>query len=354
VSQRLAAVLDWLFGAEATGRDGLGLLAGLSAALRGQGVPLWRSVVQYPVLHPLYRGHSFFWWRDAPLEEKARRHDFDSDPEFLSSPYKHAIDTAQPLRVRLDGGDPGFPLLRALRARGATDFYTLVIPTTAAVGTAPGISWATDAPAGFADADIDLMRSLARFLGPAFELRAQRQTMAAVLAAYLGHGPGGEVMRGAIRRGESRELEAVVMLTDLRGSTATSLVSAASLLATLDTYFEVVVDAVAAAGGDVLKLMGDGVLALFPIATAAARRDRCRSAIAAVRGAYGALARANQARQAAGQAPLAFVTARCTPGGSSMATSAGRNAWTSRRSARRSTSPAGWSGSPRSGAAPSC
>ena len=117
-----------------------------------------------------------------------------------------------------------------------------------------------------------------------------------MLRTYLGAAPGREVLAGQIRRGDVRRLEAVVMLTDLRGFTAmTASASEAELLATLDDYFEVVADAVQSQGGEVLKFIGDGVLSVFPV-EAGRLADRAGAAVAAAR-----------AAQTAGGAPFTAV-----------------------------------------------
>ena len=189
---------------------------------------------------------------------------------------------------------PELPLVRALAETGITDFMAEII---GAVGTLPpGVTWATRAPGGFADADAALLRALGPHLVPLFGVGAERRKLDAVLRTYLGTAPGREVLGGHIQRGDVRRLDAIVLLTDLRGFTAmTASASEAELLATLDGYFEVVADAVQSHGGEVLKFIGDGVLSVFPV-EAGRLAERARGAVAAAR-----------AAQAAGGAPFTAV-----------------------------------------------
>jgi len=269
------------------------LFDGLCRSLVDLGVPLWRGVMQFPMLHPLYLGHSLYWWRDDGVTMVPRPHGFEQSAEFLESPYKASLESDGPLRIRLmDLDDPGFPLLRELKAKGGTDFINAIIPAHGAI--TPGVSWATDAPDGFSEADIAFLTALTPYLGPPFALRAERRTTGIMLETYLGAGPGAEVMAGAVQHGDSQEIDAVILQTDLRGFTVRSFASPPSaLLAALDAYFEAVVDAVQGEGGDVLKFIGDGVLAVFPVDETRPATTAASHALEAARTAFDGLERQN-------------------------------------------------------------
>ncbi len=245
--ERLIPVLNALFNDHRA--DDSALFEGLCKSLVDLRLPLWRGVMQFPMLHPLYLGHSLYWWRDEGVSMMARPHGFEQSAEFLESPYKASLDQGAPLRVRLmDAHDPGFPLLRDLKAKGGTDFINALIPAHGMI--TPCVSWTSDAADGFPEEDIALLKALTPFLGPPFSLRAERRTVKIMLETYLGAGPGEEVMAGAVQHGDTREIEAVILQTDLRGFTAKSLAwPPSALLAALDAYFEAVVDAVHAQGG---------------------------------------------------------------------------------------------------------
>jgi adenylate cyclase len=121
--------------------------------------------------------------------------------------------------------------------------------------------------------------------------RAERRKLATVLRTYVGRGPATEVLAGRVRRGDVRRLDAVVLLTDLRGfSRMTAIHSETETLTALVLYAEAVVAAVTARGGDVLKLMGDGILAIFPVESPGQAALACTAALAAVRAARADLA----------------------------------------------------------------
>jgi adenylate cyclase len=109
-------------------------------------------------------------------------------------------------------------------------------------------------------------------LAAALEPTAMRRSSASLLRTFLGDGPAAAVLAGAIRRGDRRHIEAGILFSDLRGFTTMSeRLGEADLFAALDRYFEAVVEAVRSEGGDVLKFLGDGVLAIFPVETAGSR-----------------------------------------------------------------------------------
>ena len=269
------------------------LFGRLCEALLGVGLPLARSAMQLENLHPVYYGYCLYWELGGPARVVERSRTFGASEEFRQSPYM-ASRTHGSWRWRAGDGDPELPLVRNLAATGVTDIMAEIIGATGTLP--PGITWASRAPGGFSDTDAAFLRTLGPLLVPLFGLGAERRKLDAVLRTYLGAAPGREVLAGQIRRGDVRRLEAVVMLTDLRGFTAmTASASEAELLATLDGYFEVVADAVQSQGGEVLKFIGDGVLSVFPV-EAGRLADRAGAAVAAAR-----------AAQTAGGAPFTAV-----------------------------------------------
>ena len=255
------------------------LFARMCEAVVASGVPLARSALQMENLHPVYYGYCLHWQAGGPGRVLERSRAFGASEEFRQSPYMASLPLGS-WRWRWEDGTPGLPLVRELAGSGVTDFMAEII---AAEGTLPpGITWATRAAGGFRAEDAAFLRRLGPLLVPVFGWRAEHRKLDAVLRTYLGAAPGREVLNGQIRRGDVRQLEAIVLLTDLRGFTALSAaVPERELLRALDGYFEAVADAVYAGGGEVLKFIGDGVLAVFPV-------DGARAAVAAARRALAA------------------------------------------------------------------
>jgi len=277
-----------------------------------RGLPLYQVNQYTPTLHPLMQGVECVWHRSGRAPEEIQLHWRGGEDlrAWQANPLRRIMLGTDELRVDLaaPAAGPTEPILSRLRAEGASEYLVMAVPL--ADGRRNAISWATDAQGGFTLAARNELRNLAGPLGLVLDLLEARRTARTLLDTYLGRGPGGEVLSGAIRRGDRRELEAVILFADLRDFTAKAASwSIEDLLAALDCYYQALVDAITAAGGEVLKFMGDGLLAVFPIGQAQPLARSCQHALAATLAARNALAAANQARAAAGNEPLDFGVA---------------------------------------------
>jgi adenylate cyclase len=223
---------------------------------------------------------------------------------YHGSPFQHVIERRQTFRRRLQGLDPegDHQVLHEMAAAGGTDY--LAVPLEYGDGSVQGMSMVSDRAAGFADSHLALIEELRQPLAAALEPTAMRRSSASLLRTFLGDGPADAVLAGAIRRGDRRHIEAAILFTDLRGFTGLSeRLDEADLFAALDRYFEAVVEAVRSEGGDVLKFLGDGILAIVPVGKAGGRAAAAGAALRAVERAGREL---KGARAADGTA-LAFV-----------------------------------------------
>ena len=284
----------------------------LCAWLCQRGLPLYQVNQYTPTLHPLMQGVECIWHRSGRAPEEVQLHWRGGDDlrAWEANPLRQIMLGTDEIRVDLGAADPALaaPILDRLRAEGASEYLVMAVPL--ADGRRNAISWATDAPGGFTLAARNELRNLAGPLGLILDLLEWRRTARTLLDTYLGRGPGHEVLNGAIRRGDRRDLEAVILFADLRDFTAKAASwSIDQLLAALDSYYQALVDAITVAGGEVLKFMGDGLLAVFPIGEAPALARTCQRALAAVMAARNALEVANRARAAAGADPLDFGVA---------------------------------------------
>ncbi|HEX5794600.1 MAG TPA: adenylate/guanylate cyclase domain-containing protein [Geminicoccaceae bacterium] len=290
----------------------LEFLVELCATLCQRGMPLYQVNQYTPTLHPLMQGVECIWHRDDRAPEEVQLHWRSGEDPYAwqANPLRRIMLGIDELRIDLTQPEPGFaaPVLERLRADGARECLVMAVPL--ADGRRNAISWATDAPRGFSLKQRNELRNLAGPLGLVLDLLEWRRTARTLLDTYLGRGPGREVLNGAIRRGDRRELEAVILFADLRDFTAKAASwSVEQLLAALDAYYQALVDAITVAGGEVLKFMGDGLLAVFPIGAPGALAPTCQRALAAAVAARNALAVANRARLAAGAAALDFGVA---------------------------------------------
>jgi adenylate cyclase len=272
--------------------------------LLGVGVPLWRATLYMGTLHPLIRGIGARWLRELKvIEEFHILYGADATDEYLRSPIRAAIEDGTPFRRRLVEETPEYPLLSKLRMAGATDYFALALNRT--FRRFPVVTWATERPGGFNDADIAALEEINPALAAIVDTRSVRRISANLLDTYLGPQAGRRILAGQIHRAEGERLRAVVMITDLRGFTALSdRLPGDEVIELLDDYFDAIATPIEERSGEILKFMGDGMLAIFP---AADDDDFSTSSMRALEAATEGLERLdaiNQARRAAGRGEL--------------------------------------------------
>jgi adenylate cyclase len=252
--------------------------------LVGLGVPLWRLRAGQRLANPLASAWGVIWTRDgAGTHEYVVPRATLSTGAYYGSPFQHVVERRQSFRRRLLDLHPerDHEVLHEMAAAGGTDY--LAVPLEYGDGSVQGLSLVSDGEAGFADHHLELIERLRQPLAAALEPTAMRRSSASLLHTFLGDGPAEAVLAGAIRRGDRRHIEAAILFSDLRGFTTMSeRLGEADLFAALDRYFEAVVEAVRGEGGDVLKFLGDGVLAIFPVEGAGSRGHACGAALRAV------------------------------------------------------------------------
>jgi adenylate cyclase len=298
-----ADISRWLIAQARVSLDPLALITGFCERLVAHGVPLWRLRAGQRLANPLASAWGVIWTRNANAYEYVVARTMLSTDAYHGSPFQHVVERRQSFRRRLRGLDPerDHEVLHEMAAAGGTDY--LAVPLEYGDGSVQGLSLVSDGEDGFADSHLALIEELRQPLAAALEPTAMRRSSASLLHTFLGDGPADAVLAGAIRRGDRRHIEAAIMFCDLRGFTMLSeRLGEAELFAALDRYFEAVVEAVRGQGGDVLKFLGDGILAIFPVETGG-RGAACEAALRAV-----GQARERLAGALAGDgSPLAFV-----------------------------------------------
>jgi adenylate cyclase len=272
--------------------------------LLGDGVPLWRATLHMGTLHPLIRGVGARWLRELKIIEEFRiLHGNEATREYLQSPIRATIERGTPFRRRLVQDTPEYPLLSKLRKAGATDYFAVALNRTFRLF--PVVAWATDRPSGFSDADIAALEEINPALAAIVETRAVRRISANLLDTYLGPQAGRRILAGQIRRAEGERLRAVIMMTDLRGFTALSdQLPGDEVIELLDDYFDAIATPIENRKGEILKFIGDGMLAIFP---AEDDDDFSQSSVHALEAATEGLARldaVNQTRRRVGRTEL--------------------------------------------------
>ncbi|MBP1178725.1 adenylate/guanylate cyclase domain-containing protein [Methylobacterium sp. PvR107] len=282
------------------------LLTGFCETLAGADIPIWRVSVMAPALDPTLRGVSLNWHAGEGLSFVANAHGADAEIDWLFSPVYALVEKDESFgRWRLDAPEreADFPVLRALGAQGGTDYALHIVafaPGTALRGIA--VSFCTREAAGFTDAHLSAIAGVLPFLTLAIAKMGLAHTFREVSATYLGRSTAERVLDGQIRRGEGRAVPAAILLTDLRGFTALAdRVDPADMVAWLNEHFDALGDPVARHGGEILKFLGDGFLAIFPIPEADALPcSICGAALDAATEGLAANAALNARRRAAG------------------------------------------------------
>jgi adenylate cyclase len=266
-------------------------------------------MIGYRTLHPLFTGVSHVWRPDAPLATE--RHD-QRQPEAAAAFERGSHgwmlrSGVSYMRRRLTGPDAllDFPILADLRDEGGTDYLGFIGPFVEEGVDGILGSWSADREFGFSDDDIGTLLRIQRRLAVACKVTIKDQIGHNVLATYLGREAGEAVLSGQIQRGDGRTIHTVLWHSDLRHSTELSeALPVDAFFALLNRYFECTAGAVLAEGGRVVLFIGDAVLAIFPIAHAAAEHAACAAAIAAARRARHELERFNAERAGEGLEPL--------------------------------------------------
>ena len=244
------------------------VVAALCRYLVETGTPLARVMLSQRTLHPLVAARGIFWRQGNAgcTEQIERGHDVLQDNIYLKSPLRVAYEQGQSVRRRLVGLDTvlDFPVLEELRGEGMTDYLALPMPFTGRIGGV--MTWATDRQGGFTDADIARLNALIPVLALLVEVHATRDLARTVLETYVGPVAGQRVLSGQIKRGDQEKIRAVLWYCDLRGFTSlTEKLDGPKLIDMLNRYFERMAAPVRAHGGDVMKFIGDAMLAVFSL-----------------------------------------------------------------------------------------
>jgi adenylate cyclase len=255
------------------------------------GIPIYRLTSGIPILHPLIRAETAIWiegegvtWRQFPVK-------LANEKMFTNSPLFQVYKKGETVRFSV-GPDavPGeFSILEDLRAEGAVDY--VAFPLRFSDGSFKSLTLATRRAGGFSDADIAILESILRPISLVFEIHTQRRSAVTLLGTYLGHRTAPRVLAGEIQRGDGQQIESVIWFSDLRDFTGLSgRFDARQLVDVLDFYFESMINPVAENGGEVLKFIGDAVLAIFTFADEAEAR---KAASQALKAAHSALTNLN-------------------------------------------------------------
>ncbi len=283
------------------------LLGGLCRRLTEQGISLTRVTVHARILHPQIYALGYYWRAgEGDAGEIGREHGIQNTAAYRRGPLPAVVEEGLVIRRRLEGPAAvlDFPILEDLRGDGVTDY--IAMPLSFSYGRGAAITFATDRPGGFTPEEDRLFNDMLPFLSMAIELRITSRMAATLLGTYLGRDAGGRVLDGTITRGAGESIRAVIWSCDLRGFTGISdSRPAADTIAMLNDFFDRTVGPVEAHGGEVLKFVGDGFLAIFRDESDGAQARACKVLDAAA-DAIRQVEALNQARAGRGEPALDF------------------------------------------------
>jgi adenylate cyclase len=279
-------VAAWLVDGARSASDSPTVLQQLCERLVDCGMPLWRVAVFVRTLHPVIMARSFIWRPGAKVEVFEAPFALAEDESFLASPVLRIRNSGREIRRRLADPDcpMDFPFLNELREGEVTDY--LASPLLFTNGEAHVATFTTRQAGGFTDGQLGGLRALGPPLARVAEVRALRVTAVSLLNAYVGRDAGERILAGRIRRGDTESIRAVIWLSDMRGFTRRAdTMAPEALIQLLNLFYDNLVPAIEAEGGEVLKFMGDGLLAIFRFAGDAEVDAACARALRAARAA---------------------------------------------------------------------
>src|SRR6201986_1072046 len=270
-------VLEWLAGGALSGPNTEDVRAELCQRLLAAVVPLCRGAVFVTTLHPDVMGRRFLWQAESGVTVSNAFHSLVDQDEYRKSPFTTVYETREPLRRRFADPDcpADFEVLQDLRAQGATDYVAFpLVFTDSSIHVA---TWSTRQPGGFTDKQFADLTSVIAPLARVAEIGALRRPSENLMDTYVGPQTGGGTMAGKTRRGYAEAIRAAIWLSDMRGFTSVSeRLPPQALIDRLNLYFGCQVPAVLGHGGEVLKFVGDGLLAIFPIVAESEVGEVCR------------------------------------------------------------------------------
>ena len=316
LGRRIVETHIWAVREGLRGADAYHLFDGYCQRLVIAGAPLWRAHAAMDTLHPQWNGYGYIWRRDLnAIEPEQYAHESSEREAWLQSPFEHLIrrslggEDNPSIRCRLEMGPEqrGFPVLKEFFALGATDYVAHLFAFgedgDRSQGSGIVYSFTSDRKGGFSDDDTTLVQATLPALSLAMKTHAGHVIASGLLGTYLGEDAGRRVHTGSILRGSVDNLRAVIWYADIRGFTAVSDAAPGSVIVELlNDVFEILTASLRERGGQVLKFIGDAMLAIFPFEERN-RSETCRNALDAAIEAMRNIEALNAARAAAGAPP---------------------------------------------------
>ncbi len=284
-------LLSWLIAAGMQQMTIENLLKELCERLVELDVNLVRGNIAMTTLHPQVSAFMYTWKDKLGIVSNTQFLHTDEPGEgWFASPFFYMLGKGINFMHRKLDADANldFPILVEFRNEGITDWFCQLFDfgwggSSRRLDKDFGLitSWASGRPGGFTDRDFSILRRAIPLFALAVKGIASFEVAGTVLETYVGQETAREVLSGGMVRGAARSINAVLVFADLKGFTKlVDSVPHDEIVSTLDQYLERMADPITDLGGEVLKFMGDGMLATFELKEGG-DADICRTALLA-------------------------------------------------------------------------
>jgi adenylate cyclase len=274
------STLDWLMIETRTERFIDNILVEMCRRLVEEGVPISRATLYMRTLNPQWLGARMLWKKGmSEAEMTTFGHDVEDSAQYANSPIRDINNGASEIRRRLGtvSAEPEHPVYKELRDEGYTDYVAWPVDHT--LGKRQVVSFATDAPGGFEDGHLQYLKDLLPALALVSEIRIKNRLARTLLETYVGPHASEKILAGATMRGSGTSVGAAILICDLRDFTAISDAwPRDDVIELLNGYFDAMCEPIERHGGEILKFMGDGLLAIFPLSNP----DACRNLLTSI------------------------------------------------------------------------
>ena len=298
-------ILDWLVTGTKDERFIDEIFFELCSRLRESGISIARGALAFRIRHPQWLGARILWKAGiSSAEITTYGYGAESSPEYLNSPINDIHQGATEIRHRLTGDEiepSAYPIYEELRADGLTDYFAWPIEHT--FGKRHVATFSSDRPGGFLEAEVLALKNLLPALALVSEIRLKNRMTRTLLETYVGPHAGEKILNGATTRGSGITVGAAILICDLRNFTHISdLWPRDDVIELLNGYFDAMCDPIEEFGGEILKFMGDGLLAIFPLSDPQA----CENLLKAIASAQKSLVALNDINCQKGHDPLGY------------------------------------------------
>jgi len=299
------AILDWLMTETRDERFLDNILVEMCKRLVAEGVPVARATMHVRTLNPQWLGARMLWTKGRDKADfMTFGYGIEDTSQFQNSPIgdlqRGASEVRQSLEAIADDGND-YPLYKELKAEGYTDYVAWPIEHT--LGKRHIVTFATDVPGGFDESQLAYLRDLLPALALVSEIRIKNRLARTLLETYVGPYASELILAGSTTRGSGTTVGAAILICDLRDFTAISDAwPRDDVIDLLNSYFDAMCGPIEKHGGEILKFMGDGLLAIFPLSNP----NACLDLLAALGEAQIAMRELNAKNVEAGQKPLGY------------------------------------------------